>query len=75
VTLLDHIRDERGPLTYAELVRDCELLGHLPKGEHALRVELSALVRAGLVTWSEGVVCYVPTRAAVVEDRQGSLFG
>jgi hypothetical protein len=75
MTLLEHIKLERAPLTYAELVRDCELLAHLPKGEHALRVELSALVRAGLVTWSDGVVCYVPTRAAVVEDRQGSLFG
>lgn len=50
--LLDHLRTERGPLRYEDLVCDCARLPHLPQSEAVLRDELRALQRAGLVTWA-----------------------
>lgn len=77
-SLLSHLATERGPLTYEQLVKDCEVLPHLPKDERALKVELSALVRHGLAMWTggateQGVVQYVPPQP-VARVEQGQLF-
>jgi hypothetical protein len=65
--LLAHIRTERGPIRYEDLVNDCAAMLHceFPRDEVSLKRQLSALVRAGLVTWVDGVVDYVP----VAEER------
>ena len=41
--------------------------------EPELRRQLSALVRAGLVKWEDGIVEAVPVGAE--SDRQATLFG
>ena len=72
--LLSHLRTERAALRFDDLLLDCRSMSHIafPRTEQELRRQLSALVRAGLVTWSEGVIEAV----AIAEqpDQQRELF-
>lgn len=76
--LLHQVRSLRGQsIEFDDLLTECQVLHRdgqtrLPDTEHLLKVQLSALVRAGLVTWTNGVIEAVPV--AVEAERQKGLW-
>lgn len=77
MSLLDHLKTERGGLSYSDLWSDCQRLPHLPKTQEQLALELAALVRQGLaiyeVSYDGARVEYIPQRGPV-RAEQTQLF-